>query len=73
MENQSTINYSIETLPDIFAAHARIANNMNEGQLNSFIEKNPGEPVPDYLQNPFNIALALSIICQAIKDLQEKP
>lgn len=72
MENQSIIDYSLETLPATFATHARIANEINQQQLAAFIENNPGAPIPDHFKNPFNIALALSIMSQAIVDLQAK-
>lgn len=72
MENQSTIDYSIEKLPGIFANHARIANNINQEQTQKFMEANPGAPLPDHLRYPFNIALALSIMAQEINDLRSK-
>lgn len=73
MDEQSTIDYSIDKLPAIFATHARIANNIQQEQMKNFVENCPGQPIPDHMKDPFNIALALSIMAQAIKDLQAKP
>lgn len=74
MEKQSIIDhfYSIEKLPEIFAEHALIASKESERLLKMYIENNPNQPIPEYLQESFNIALALRVMCQAIKDLQEK-
>lgn len=72
MENQSIIDYSIDKLPAIFANHARIANNINQQQIQNYREISEGAPLPDHLKNPFNLALALSIMAQEINDLRSK-
>lgn len=72
MENQSPINYSIDTLPEIFEGHALESDKMLAKTITTFLESNPKEELPEWMNNPFNIARALSVMCHAIRELQVK-
>ena len=72
MENQSIIDYSIESLSAIFANHARSQNNNYQKDLEEYRNNNPGQPLPEHLKDSFNLCLALCIMCKEIKALHDK-
>lgn len=67
-----TTDYNLEYLIGIFNEHAIKTKREAEAQLNTYKENYPGEPVPLYMSDPFNLSLALCVMAseiQRIKDL----
>lgn len=62
--------YTIEKLIEIFTDHTKKSEKMAQDQLESWIETNPGEDVPDHMLDDFNICRALRVMCQEIQKIK---
>lgn len=71
MANQSPIDYSIESLPEIFKSHADINDEMLAEQIKTYHDINSDPELPDHLKNAFNISRALAVMCEEIRNLKE--
>lgn len=72
MENQSPINYSVESLVELFTKHADDADNQLAEQIKTYHQINSDPELPDHMKNPFNLPRALAALASAIRDLQAK-
>ena len=65
-------DYTIAALSSTFARHSDTAQKQAEKQLAEFKEVYVDSPLPEHLEENFNIARALSVICCEIEKLQHK-
>lgn len=65
-------NYTIKYLVELFAEHSIKAEKNNEKTIEMFKENNPGEPLPEHMQDDFNICDAFCAICKEILELKNK-
>lgn len=61
---------TIEELEKIFSEHATKYEQQKEESLRHFQENNPGVTLPDYLQDAFNLPMALATICKELVRLK---
>lgn len=59
----------IEDLEDIFKNNAIKAREINQELLGTFMENNPGQPIPEHFMNSFCVNTALATMCNAIVSL----
>ena len=64
--------YKLEYLIDVFYKHAVQAEKNRQEMIKSFKENYPGEPLPDHMNDDFNLPKALSSICSQILKLRDK-
>jgi len=64
--------YKIEELVDKFVEHARTAEKNQKDLLAQFKVNNPGKPLPEHLQDDFNLPLALASMCSLLLHLKNK-
>lgn len=64
--------YTLEFLIKKFSQHKEESKVTNNKLCKQFKNNNPKTPIPEYLQNPFNIPEALLCICKEIDELKKK-
>lgn len=64
--------YSLEEMIITFQKHEIKARADRERFKKLFIEENPGQPLPDYMEDDFCITTALLSICSEIKKLRDR-
>lgn len=62
--------YSIEDLKEMFLEHGTQSEEGKAQNIKRFQEQNPGEPLPEYMTDPFNFCFALYAICDEISRLK---
>ena len=69
-EKRRMEKYTLEFLSDVFSRHAEEADKNNKRLLEQFKEMNPGEIIPDHMNDDFNLPRALASICEEIQKLK---
>jgi mRNA-degrading endonuclease RelE of RelBE toxin-antitoxin system len=64
-------DYSIENLAATFEKHAQELDKDTEELLKKFMEEDPEEPIPKYIDNPFNLPRALCVMMKEIDRLRQ--
>lgn len=64
--------YSLENLKELFLEHGTQSEEEKAQNINRFLEQNPGEPLPEYMTEPFNLCFALYSICDELSKLKDK-
>jgi len=57
---------TLEKLAKTFAEHAKTFEKENEKRIQDFKKYFPEEPLPEWFNNSFNVAEALSLMCREI-------
>jgi len=63
-------DYRIEALSATFCKHAEEADRIRKEHIRNFKDKFPGEKIPDYSLDNFNICRALSVMACEIEKLK---
>ena len=64
--------YTLEYLIHKFEEHGRRAEETQKDLVRQWRENNSHEPIPSYLEDDFNLPMALLEICQEIKKMKER-
>ena len=64
--------YSLECLVKTFSEHVIKSEENQKKSIDRFMENNPGEPLPEYMLDAFNLAKALLSICNELLTLKKK-
>lgn len=64
--------YSIESLKEIFLEHGTQSEEGKAQNIKTFQEQNPGEPLPEFMTEPFNLCFALYSICDELSKIRDK-
>ncbi len=62
---------SLEELYETFCDHAEAVKKERKKALKIFKANNPGEEIPEHFYDEFNLAAALSVICEEILKLRK--
>lgn len=63
-------NYDIENLEAAFMDHCEQAIANSKIALEKFMANDPNAPIPEYLEDPFQLAMALAVMAREIHDLK---
>lgn len=63
-------DYELNRLIKTFLKHAEEQIERNDEQKKKYIEQNPNEPVPDHMNEEFNLPYALACMCLEINKLK---
>jgi len=63
-------DYRIEKLSETFSKHADIAEADNQSSIKNYRESFPRSDIPEWMENPFNISRALSVMAAEIESLK---
>lgn len=66
------MDYSIESLAEIFEEYRKAVLMMRIESVKKFKEDYPGEELPAHFQDDFNIAQALSVMAREILELKKR-
>jgi len=64
-------DYRIENLASTFDKHAQKIDKLNEEMLRNLLENYPSSEIPSHMNDPFNIARALSVMACEIDRLKQ--
>ena len=64
--------YNLDELELLFLQHADEADKNNKECIARFKENYPNDPLPDHMDDPFNLPEALAVMCGEIRKLQKK-
>jgi hypothetical protein len=62
---------SLKQLHETFKEHARQHDELHKKHIASFKEQYPNDPLPDHMQDAFNLAQALALMCENLIALNE--
>jgi hypothetical protein len=62
--------YTLEYLIEKFLEHEKRAEQTQKELIAQFIENNPGEPLPEWFKDDFNLPGALSSVCAEVLALK---
>jgi hypothetical protein len=63
-------DYTVENLVNIFFDHAKMSEDHVAKLKEEFIKNFPDQPIPGHLDEGFNLAKALSVLCSEIAKLK---
>lgn len=63
--------YSLEKLKETFLEHGTQAEDGKAQNIKRFQEQNPGEVLPEFMTDPFNLCFALYSICDELSKMKK--
>lgn len=63
--------YSLEKLMETFLEHGTQAEDGKAQNIKRFLEQNPGEPLPAFMTDSFNLCFALYSICDELSKMKK--